>query len=50
MYHRTHPDVVLKSDAAAELTGAVKDLGWHSEPSLANKWLHNAVHERWTEP
>ena len=32
------PHVVVKSDAAPEITGAVYDLGWHPEPSLANKW------------
>ena len=41
------PNVVVKSDAAPEIIGAVQDLGWHSEPSLANKWPHNTQHERW---
>ena len=41
------PDVMVRSDAASEITLAVEDLGWFSEPSLENKWPHNAVHERW---
>ena len=44
---RSRPEIVVKSDAAGEIVGAVRDLGWHPEPSLANKWPHNAVHERW---
>ena len=44
---RTRPDIIVKSDAAPEIVGAVRELGWHPEPSLANKWPHNAVHERW---
>ena len=46
--HKKSPHVVVKSDAAPEIMSAVYDLGWHSEPSLANKWPHNTVHERWT--
>ena len=41
------PDVMVRSDTALEITSAVQELGWHPEPSLANKWPHNAVHERW---
>ena len=41
------PDVMVKSDAAKEITSAVEELGWHPEPSLQNKWPHNATHERW---
>ena len=37
----------MKSDAAGEILKAVEDLGWHSDSSLANRWPHNAVHERW---
>ena len=40
------PNVLVKSDAAGELVEAVKELGWHAEPSLENRWPHNAVHER----
>ena len=39
--------MIVKSDAAPEITGAMHDLGWYSETSLANKWPHNTVHERW---
>jgi len=38
---------MVRSDAALEITSAVQELGWHPEPSLAKKWPHNAVHERW---
>ena len=41
------PHILVKSDAAGEIIKAVKDLGWHSEASLANTWPHNATHERW---
>ena len=37
------PDFVVKSDAAKEITNAVKDLGWHTDPSVANVWPHNTV-------
>ena len=43
----TKPNLVVKSDAAKEITNAVSQLGWHSEPSLENRWPHNAAHERW---
>ena len=43
----TKPDVVEKSDAAKEITNAVKDFGWHADPSVANVWPHITVHERW---
>ena len=46
-YSLKKPDIVVKSDAAAEITGAVRDLGWHSEPALPGRWPHNAAHERW---
>ena len=42
-----NPDILVKSDAAKELTGAVDELGWHREPSLENRWPHNTIHERW---
>ncbi len=41
------PEVIVKSDAAGEITGAVKQLGWHTEASLENRWPHNATLERW---
>ena len=41
------PNIIVKSDAATSITGAVEELGWFSEPSLANRWPHNAIHERW---
>ena len=43
----SNPNMLVKSDAAGEIVKAVEDLGWHSESSLANRWPHNAVHERW---
>ena len=45
---RTRPDILVESDASQEITKVVEELGWHPEPSLANKWPHNTVHERWT--
>ena len=30
------PEILVKSDAASEITKAVDDLGWLSEPSLEN--------------
>ena len=42
------PLVVVRSDAAKELTLAVSDLGWHPEPSLEKSLApHNHQHERW---
>ena len=43
----TRPNIICKSDAAKEITGAVSSLGWLIEPSLQNRFPHNAVHERW---
>ena len=40
------PTLLVKSDAAKELTNAVEQLGWLSEPSLENKWPHSSVQER----
>ena len=44
---RNSSEILLKSDAASELLGAVEVMGWHSEASLANRWPHNAAHERY---
>merc|ERR1712183_795683 len=41
------PQILVKSDAASETTAAVRQLGWLLEPSLQNRFPHNAVHERW---
>ena len=41
------PGILVKSDAALSLTGAIHDLGWHAEPSLENRWPHNTAHERY---
>ena len=41
------PTVIVRSDAAKDLTLAVSDLGWHPEASLENRWPHNHQHERW---
>ena len=41
------PNILVRSDAAREITNAVRELGWHAEPSLENKWPHNAAHERY---
>ena len=43
----TRPNILVKSDAANEIVGAVKMLGWMPEPSLQNRWPHNTTHERW---
>ena len=43
----TRPNIICKSDAAKEITGAVSSLGWLIEPSLQNRFPHNAAHERW---
>ena len=45
----TRPKIVVKSDAADEITKAVRDNGWLPEPSLPNRFPHNAVHERWIQ-
>ena len=42
----TLPNIIVKSDTAGEITGAVEELGWFSEPTLQNRFPHNAVHER----
>ena len=44
---RHRPHVVVKSDNAGEITESVRALGWHPETSLADRWPHNASHERW---
>ena len=41
------PNILIKSDAAREIVGAIADLGWLPEPSLQNRFPHNSVHERW---
>ena len=41
------PKIIVKSDCARAIIGAVEELGWLSEPSLANRWPHNTYHERW---
>ena len=38
--------IILKSDAAQELTGAAEALKWLPEPSLPNRWPHNSRLER----
>jgi len=38
--------ILVRTDAARELTGAVSALGWHPEASLENRWPHNSHHER----
>ena len=40
------PRVVVKSDNAPALIEAAHNLAWIPELSLANRWPHNAVHER----
>ena len=45
--HVRDPTVVVRSDAAKDLTTAIEAIGWLSEPSLENKWPHNANHERY---
>jgi hypothetical protein len=41
------PNLIVKSDAAGEITNAIVKLGWISDPSLENRWPHNTKHERW---
>ena len=35
------PEVLVKSDAAKELTGPIRQLGWHPEWCLEKRWPHN---------
>ena len=42
----TKVGVILKSDNYKSLLEAASLLGWKSETTLANRWPHNAVHER----
>ena len=37
---------VVKGDYAQEAIRALRELGWLHQPSLANRWPHNTVHER----
>ena len=37
---------MFKSDRGRELEAACQQLGWVSEPTLANRWPHNSVLER----
>ena len=41
------PKILVKSDEAKEITSAVSQLGWLAEPSLAYRFPHNSIHERW---
>ena len=41
-----NPNIIVKSDNAGDIVEAVNDLGWHSEPSLADTWPHNTSLER----
>ena len=41
-----NPEIILKSDAAGEITGAAKELNWLPEPSVPGRWPNNAVLER----
>ena len=43
----SRPSLLVKSDAAGEITRAVQALGWFSEASLPNTWPHNVQHEGW---
>ena len=40
------PRVVVKSDNASAFVDAAHQLSWIPVTSLANRWPHNAVHER----
>ena len=40
------PTVIVKSDCAPELLAAATHVGWFTEPSLENRFPHNAVMER----
>ena len=43
------PDIIVKSDCDGAIILAVKNLGWHPEPGLPNKFPHNAHLERFVE-
>ena len=43
----SQPHILVKSDAAKEITKAVEELGWFAEPALQNRFPHNASHEMW---
>ena len=38
---------LVKTDNAPALIKAIKELGWIPEPSIAKRWPHNTIHERW---
>ena len=40
------PTVIVKSDCAPELLSAAHHIGWFTDPSLENRFPHNAVMER----
>lgn len=40
------PTVIVKSDCAPELLSAANHIGWFTDPSLENRFPHNAVMER----
>ena len=40
------PTVIVKSDCAPELFSAANHIGWFTDPSLENRFPHNAVMER----
>jgi len=37
---------VVKGDNASEAIKALRKLGWRHEPTLENRWPHNAAHQR----
>jgi len=37
---------VVKGDNASQVIEALRRLGWRHEPTLENRWPHNAAHER----
>ena len=39
--------VIVKSDSAPDMKGAITELRWLPDLSLENRWPHNTVHERW---
>ncbi|CAE7214446.1 unnamed protein product, partial [Symbiodinium sp. KB8] len=40
------PNVLVKTDCDRSLTAAISQVGWAQEPSLQNRWPHNAQLER----
>ena len=44
--HFNNTLILVKHDVSREIIKAIEDLGWISEPSMANRWPHNTYIER----